>query len=136
MERGFILGDTIICKESGVIGRAIKFYNPTACNEQTLVEVIDGRQYHAPTNTWVKYSKEEYEKVIGDNPGKYKDQVIVPCYDKASSGVDKTVYITTGIDYNLLKDSCTIKFPTDLYQHRLLKELLDGKKISFNTGRR
>lgn len=41
------------CTSSGVIGEVIKFYKPTACEEQTLVRTDDGRQYHAPTKEWV-----------------------------------------------------------------------------------
>lgn len=55
MEREFKIGDKIICKESGVIGICTKFYIPTACEEQTMVETSDGRFYHAPTRTWKRY---------------------------------------------------------------------------------
>lgn len=51
--RKFNIGDRIICSESGVIGNAIKFYIPTACEEQTMVNTDDGRKYHAPTRLWV-----------------------------------------------------------------------------------
>ena len=52
MNRRFEVGDRVICSESGVIGKVLRFYKPTACDEQTLVQTDDGRQYHAPTNTW------------------------------------------------------------------------------------
>lgn len=32
----------------------MKFYTPTACEKQTVVETADGRFYHAPTRTWEK----------------------------------------------------------------------------------
>ena len=54
MNRQFEIGDRVVCKESGVIGKILRFYVPTACDEQTLVLTDDGRQYHAPTNAWVK----------------------------------------------------------------------------------
>lgn len=54
-ERGFEIGDKIICEESSVVGICTKFYVPTACEEQTMVETRDGRFYHAPTRTWKKY---------------------------------------------------------------------------------
>lgn len=38
MNRNFDIGDRIICTESGVIGKCIKFYVPTACEEQTMVK--------------------------------------------------------------------------------------------------
>lgn len=55
MEREFKTGDKIICKESGVVGICTRFYVPTACEEQTMVETLDGRFYHAPTRMWKKY---------------------------------------------------------------------------------
>lgn len=52
--RRFDIGDKIRCTESGVQGICVKFYTPTACEEQTMVETADGRFYHAPTRTWEK----------------------------------------------------------------------------------
>ena len=52
--RRFDIGDKIRCYESGVRGICVKFYAPTACEEQTMVETADGRFYHAPTRTWEK----------------------------------------------------------------------------------
>ena len=43
MSRRFDIGDRIICTESGVSGICEKFYYPTACEEQTMVETADGR---------------------------------------------------------------------------------------------
>lgn len=54
MDRKFNIGDWVICKSSGVIGRVIRFYLPTACAEQTMVDTTDGRKYHAPTSEWVR----------------------------------------------------------------------------------
>jgi hypothetical protein len=53
--RAFDIGDKVICNGSCVVGRVIRFYKPTACEEQTLVYLEDGRRYHAPTSEWVKY---------------------------------------------------------------------------------
>ena len=50
MSRGFSIGDKVRCISSGVIGYVVKFYTPTACEEQTMVETADGRFYHAPNN--------------------------------------------------------------------------------------
>lgn len=52
--RRFDIGDKIRCYESGARGICVKFYTPTACEEQTMVETADGRFYHAPTRTWEK----------------------------------------------------------------------------------
>lgn len=54
MNRGFDIGDKVICKVSGVIGTVEKFYFPTACAEQTMIRTPDGRLYHAPTSEWKK----------------------------------------------------------------------------------
>lgn len=48
------IGDEVICRESGVIGKIIKFYIPTSCAEQTMIQTLDGRKYHAPTSTFVR----------------------------------------------------------------------------------
>lgn len=50
--RSFDIGDEIINIQTGVVGKCIKFYVPTACEEQTMVVTEDGRKYHAPTSTW------------------------------------------------------------------------------------
>lgn len=55
MKRKINIGEKAICSESGVVGKVIKFYYPTACEEQTMVETDDGRKYHAPTRTWYPY---------------------------------------------------------------------------------
>lgn len=57
MEREFNIGDRILCTVSGVVGKCISFYTPTACEEQTMVLTDDGRRYHAPTSTWVVSAK-------------------------------------------------------------------------------
>lgn len=51
-ERKFNIGDRSMCVETGVVGKCIKFYIPTACEEQTMVLTDDGRRYHAPTRLW------------------------------------------------------------------------------------
>ena len=53
MNRKFGIGDEVICKQSGVIGTVVKFYTPTSCTEQTMVDTGDGRLYHAPTSEWM-----------------------------------------------------------------------------------
>ena len=57
MNRKFNIGDMVICKSSGVVGKTIKFYFPTASAEQTMVITNDGRNYHAPTSEWVRISE-------------------------------------------------------------------------------
>ena len=47
------IGDKVICA-TGVRGIVIRQYFPTACEQQTMIETIDGRKYHAPTRCFVK----------------------------------------------------------------------------------
>lgn len=54
MKRTFDIGDKVVCRASGVQGIVEKFYYPTSCAEHTMVRTADGRQYHAPTSTWVR----------------------------------------------------------------------------------
>lgn len=63
--RDFGIGDMIICESTGVIGKVIRFYFPTACEEQTMVQTWDGRKYHAPTREWKKIT--EVERLMTQN---------------------------------------------------------------------
>ena len=67
MCRKFNIGDRVICKDSGVIGIVLRFYVPTSCPEQTLVKTDDGREYHAPTNTWNKCGINVKPKLLGSD---------------------------------------------------------------------
>lgn len=49
------IGDRVICLLSRVRGVVIKQYFPTACEQQTMIRCEDGRLYHAPTRTFVRY---------------------------------------------------------------------------------
>lgn len=48
------IGDVVICRDSLVVGKVIKQYYPTACEQQTMILCPDGRRYHAPTRTFAK----------------------------------------------------------------------------------
>ena len=50
----FAIGDYVICTKSGVKGKVIEKYFPTACEQQTMIECDDGRLYHAPTREFIK----------------------------------------------------------------------------------
>lgn len=51
------INDKVICTVSGVTGRVIKQYTPTADKEQqTMIICEDGRKYHAPTRLFKKLS--------------------------------------------------------------------------------
>lgn len=66
MNRQFDIGDKIICIESGVVGKCINFYVPTACEEQTMVITDDDRRYHAPTREWKLLQENEARGYIDD----------------------------------------------------------------------
>ncbi len=48
----FMVGDYIICNITGISGICIRFFQPTAQQEQAMVLTIDGRLYHAPVSEW------------------------------------------------------------------------------------
>ena len=65
MEGNFELGDMVICESTNVAGKAIRFYTPTACEQQTMVRTEDGRKYHAPTRMWRKITEiERLENIV------------------------------------------------------------------------
>lgn len=53
------IGDRVICYPDNVAGTVIKQYFPTACEQQTMIQCDDGRQYHAPTRTFMKIKRSE-----------------------------------------------------------------------------
>ena len=63
-ERGFNIGDRSMCFKTGVVGKCIKFYTPTACEEQTMVLTDTGKKYHAPTRTWERVLSVEDENGV------------------------------------------------------------------------
>ena len=69
-QRGFDIGDRVICTDSGVIGKAIEFYYPTTCAEQTMILCDNGRKYHAPSADFIKVDEltEEIAKKIKSRP--------------------------------------------------------------------
>ena len=85
-KRKFDKGDKVICRESGVYGAVIKFYTPTACEEQTLIRTDDGRKYHAPTRIFDVCTN-------GLKPGKvYIDEFAFIGVDLAT-GPDRVTYL-------------------------------------------
>lgn len=92
MERDFGIGDTVLCTESGVVGVVLRFYYPTSCEEQTKVLTGDGRKYHAPTYTWVKYDVEPLCGTIRDQ-----------AYSTRNTGDNSVIHIPSGpkIDVNM-----------------------------------
>ncbi len=85
-QRGFDIGDRLICTESGVIGKAIKFYYPTACAEQTMILCDDGRKYHAPSTEFIKVEEltEEIAKKIKSRPPQLAMSAAMPLAQEAA----------------------------------------------------
>lgn len=48
------IGDKVYCWVTGVKGKIVKIYIPTASSPQIMVRTDDGRLYHAPYSTWEK----------------------------------------------------------------------------------
>jgi hypothetical protein len=51
------IGDRVVCTHSdyyGLKGTVITQYYPTACEQQTMIETIGGRVFHAPTRYFEK----------------------------------------------------------------------------------
>lgn len=53
-DREFKVGDLIINRVTGVVGRFLYVYQPTACELQIMVSA-GGRLYHGPISTWMKF---------------------------------------------------------------------------------
>ena len=59
----FQIGDRVVCIPSGVRGRVVKQYYPTASAQQTMIRTENGLLYHAPT---YDFRKEEENESICD----------------------------------------------------------------------
>jgi hypothetical protein len=105
------IGQKVICSESGVVGTVLRFYTPTSCEEQTVVETGDGREYHAPTRTWKPYKD-------GLTPN------IVICDEPYFMGID----LGHGADVTAI---INIDQQQDEFQ-KVLEKISEAKRIKFN----
>ena len=55
----FQIGDKVVCIPSGVRGRVVKQYYPTASAQQTMIRTENGLLYHAPTCDFRKEKENE-----------------------------------------------------------------------------
>lgn len=55
--RVFDIGDVVFDLNTGVCGIVEKFYTPTACAEQTVIKISNGKRYHAPTREFALLTK-------------------------------------------------------------------------------
>lgn len=54
MQREFEIGDYVIHKSLGIIGKVIEFYVASDSVEHTMVRIALNGKYHAPTFEWAK----------------------------------------------------------------------------------
>ena len=69
----FQIGDRVVCVPSGVRGRVVKQYYPTASAQQTMIRTENGLLYHAPTYDFRK--EEEHESICGTVSGSLAEQL-------------------------------------------------------------
>ena len=129
-QRGFDIGDRVICTESGVIGKAIKFYYPTACAEQTMIVCDDRRKYHAPSAEFIKVDEltEEIAKEIKRRPPQ------LAMYASMPLAQDATQPLLVPHDYRNVKVAEDMTITIDLED--LKKQLVESHfhQIGLNYG--
>ncbi len=86
MALGYDIGDRVMQIHDKVTGKAIKFYTPTACGQQTMILCDNGRKYHAPSHTFIKVDKlaEEIAKKIKSEPPQLAMSVAMPLAQDAA----------------------------------------------------
>ncbi len=125
-QRGFDIGDRVICTDSGVIGKAIEFYYPTTCAEQTMILCDNGRKYHAPSADFIKVDEltEEIAKKIKSRPPQLAMSAAMPLAQP----------LLVPHDYRNVKVAEGMAITIDLED--LKKQLVEShyKKIGLNYG--
>lgn len=129
-QRGFDMGDRVICTESGVVGKTIKFYYPTSCPEQTMILCDDGRKYHAPSDTFIKLNEltEEIAKKIKSRPPQLAMSAAMPLAQEAAQP------LLIPHDYRNVKVAEGMTITIDLED--LKKQLVEShyRQIGLNYG--
>lgn len=52
MNKEIAIGDLVMCSSTGIVGKVINIYKPTACETQIMVLTNNYRYYHAPYSEW------------------------------------------------------------------------------------
>lgn len=129
-QRGFDIGDRVICTESGVVGKAIKFYYPTTCAEQTMILCDDGRKYHAPSTDFIKAGEltEEIARKIKSRPPQLAMSAAMPLAQEAAQP------LLIPHDYRNVKVAEGMTITIDLEE--LKKQLVEShfRQIGLNYG--
>lgn len=130
MDLGYTIGDRVIQIEDKVIGKAIKFYKPTARKQQTMILCDDGRKYHAPSDTFIKVSEleEQIAKKIKDKPPQLAMSATMPLTQ------DLAQPLLVPHDYRNIKVADGMTITIDL--EKLKKQLAEShyEKIGLNYG--
>lgn len=129
-QRGFDIGDRVICTESGVMGKAIKFYYPTTCAEQTMILCDNRRKYHAPSAEFIKVDEltEEVAKKIRSRPPQLAMSAAMPLAQEAAQP------LLVPHDYRNVKVADGMTITIDLED--LKKQLVEShfRQIGLNYG--
>ncbi len=130
MSLGYGIGDRVMQIEDKVTGKAIKFYKPTACKQQTMILCDDGRKYHAPSDTFIKVSEleEPINKAIKEKIPQIAMEAGIPAGQLASQP------LLIPHDYRNIKVTEEMTVTIDLEE--LKKQLVEShyKKIGLNYG--
>lgn len=130
MSLGYDIGDRVMQIDDKVIGQVIKFYYPTACEQQTMILCDDGRKYHASSITFVKVSELEEEIVskIKSRPPQLAMAAAMPITQEA------TQPLLVPHDYRNVKVAEGMTITIDLED--LKKQLVEShyKQIGLNFG--
>lgn len=105
---GIKIGDLVICKDSGAIGTALRFYFPTSCKAQLMVKCQDGREYHAPADEWELLVKESIMQPLTQPLTQPIMQPLLVPHDYRNVKVGENITIT--IDLEELKEQITKDF--------------------------
>lgn len=130
MDFGYDIGDRVMQIDEKVIGEVIKFYTPTACEQQTMILCDDGRKYHAPSDTFIKIgeSEEQITKKTKEKPPQLAMSAAIPLAQ------DLTQPLLIPHDYRNIKVAEGMTITIDLEE--LKKQLIESRyeKIGLNYG--
>lgn len=130
MDFGYNIGDRVIQIDDKVIGEAVKFYDPTACKQQTMILCDDGRKYHAPSDTFAKVDglERQIAKAIKKKPEQLAMAAATPLAD------DLAQPLLIPRDYRNIKVTDGMTITIDLED--LKKQLVESHypRIGLNYG--
>lgn len=87
------IGDRVMQIKDKVIGKVIDMYYHTACEQQTMILLDDGRKYHAPSSTFTRLSQFAIEAGIPAGPLMQQPLLITHDYRDIKITDDMTITI-------------------------------------------